>query len=103
MASLSEQSKDNQENNENKMKCHSGNVVSLSEIVGDPEDFEDYTSTIRKRKSGVKALTDSLELMKNLHLHSGVKDGGAHLAYDLLEKLKPYQNKNFLYLQIYPF
>lgn len=80
---------------EQKQRCLTDNVVSLDEIVGDPDDFEDYAPTIKKRKSGVKALTDSLELMKNLHLHSGIKDDGAHLAYDLLGKLNTFKNKNY--------
>jgi hypothetical protein len=91
---LNEQS-EGTENNENKQRCHTDNVLSLDEIVGNADDFEDYAPTIKKRRSGVKALTDSLELMKNLHLHSGIKDDGAHLAYDLLGKLNKFKNKNY--------
>jgi len=91
---LNEQS-ESSEPKEEKQRCHTENVVSLEEIVGDSDHFEDYTPTIKKRRSGVKALTDSLELMKNLHLHSGIKDDGAHLAYDLLGKLKTFKDKNY--------
>lgn len=83
------------ESTEEKQRCLSNNVVSLEEIMGKDDDYEDYTPTIKKRKSGIHALTDILELMKNIHLHSGIKDDGAHLSYDLLNKLRPYQNKNY--------
>jgi hypothetical protein len=83
------------ENTEEKQRCLSNNVVSLEEIVGDPEDYEDYTPTLKKRKAGINSLVDDLEIMKHLHLHSGIKDGGAHLAYDILNKLKSFQNKNY--------
>lgn len=83
------------ENSEEKQRCLSNNVVSLDEIMGDSEDFEDYTPTLKKRKAGIHGLVDDLEIMKHLYLHSGIKDGGAHLAYDLLNKLKGFQNKNY--------
>jgi len=86
---------ENQESSEPKQRCLSNNTLSLEEIVGDPDDYEDYTPTIKKRKGGINGLVDTLEVMKNLHLHSGIKDGGAHLSYDLLNKLKNFQNKNF--------
>ena len=86
---------DTQETSENKQRCLSNNTLSLDEIVGIMEDYEDYTPTIQKRKSGINGLIDTLEIMKNLHLHSGIKDGGTHLSYNLLNQLKNFQNKNY--------
>jgi len=83
------------EKTEEKQRCLSNNVVSLEEIMGDPDDYEDYTPTLKKRRAGINGLIDNLELMKHLHLHSGIKDGGAHLAYDTLNKLKGFQTKNY--------
>lgn len=86
---------ESEETGEEKQRCLSNNVVSLEEIMGDADDYEDYTPTIKKRRAGIHGLVDDLEIMKHLHLHSGIKDGGAHLAYDLLNKLKGFQNKNY--------
>ena len=86
---------ESRETTETKQRCLSNNTLSLDEIVGGSDDYEDYTPTIKKRKSGINGLIDTLEIMKNLHLHSGIKDGGAHLSYDLLNKLKGFQNKNY--------
>lgn len=86
---------ESEETGEEKQRCLSNNVVSLEEIMGDADDYEDYTPTLKKRRSGIHGLVDDLEIMKHLHLHSGIKDGGAHLAYDLLNKLKGFQNKNY--------
>ena len=77
-----------EETNEGDRKfCHSGNVKSLEEIVGDDEE-EDYIEGVRLRKNGVKGLTDRLELLKTLRLHPNVSDGGEHLAYEILNHIK---------------
>lgn len=73
--------------------CHSGNVKSLEEIVGD-DDAEDYIEGVKIRRNGISGLTDRLELLKTLRLHPNVTDGGEHLAYEImnqLKTLKPYR------------
>ena len=74
--------------------CHSGNVKSLEEIVGDDEG-EDYIEGVKIRKNGINGLTDRLELLKTLRLHPKVTDGGEHLAYEIMNQLKGYKPYNF--------
>lgn len=73
--------------------CHTGNVKTLEEIMGDDE-FEDYIEGVKIRKNGVGGLTDKLELLKTLRLHPNISDGGEHLAFDIMNNvkgLKPYK------------
>ena len=74
--------------------CHSGNVKSLEEIMGDDEP-EDYIDGVQLRKNGVKGLTDKLELLKTLRLHPKVSDGGEHLAFDIMNHLKSFKPYNY--------
>jgi len=74
--------------------CHSGNVKSLEEIVGDDEP-EDYIDGVKIRKSGVNGLVDKLELLKTLRLHPKVSDGGEHLANEVMNHLKAFKPYNY--------
>jgi len=75
---------------ETKKFCHTGNVKSLEEIMGDDE-ASDYVEGIQVRKNGVKGLTDKIELLKTLRLHPRISDGGEHLAYEVMNNLKSYK------------
>jgi hypothetical protein len=75
------------EKKEDRNFCHSGNVKTLDDIVGDDE-MEDYIEGVTIRKNGVNGLVDKLELLKTLRLHPKVSDGGEHLASEIMNHLK---------------
>ena len=75
---------------ENKKFCHSGNVKTLEEIMGDDE-ASDYVEGIQLRKNGVNGLADKIELLKTIRLHPRISDGGEHLAYELMNCLKSFK------------
>jgi hypothetical protein len=74
--------------------CHKGNTKPLEEILGDT-DPEDYIEGVKLRKSGVKGLTDHLELLKSMRLHPAITDGGEHLAFGIMNNLKAYKPYNY--------
>ena len=76
--------------------CHSGNVKSLEEIMGDDED-EDYIEGVKLRKNGINGIIDKLELLKTSRFHPKISDGGEHLAHSIMSSLKSYKpiNKYF--------
>jgi hypothetical protein len=74
--------------------CHSGNVKSLEEIVGE-EDGQDYIEGVKLRNGGINGLADRLELLKTLRLHPKVSDGGEHLAFDIMNNLKTFKPYNY--------
>lgn len=74
--------------------CHGGNTKSLEEIVGD-DDVEDYIEGVKLRKNGVNGMVDRLELLKTLRLHPNITDGGEHLAFDIMNRLKSYKPYNY--------
>lgn len=83
----------NEEEKSGKNFCHTGNVKSLEEIMGD-NDFDDYIEGVKIRKNGVGGLTDKIELLKTLRLHPNISDGGEHLAFDIMnniKNMKPYK------------
>lgn len=82
------------EEKEDRKFCHSGNVKSLEEIVGDDE-MEDYIEGVTIRKNGVNGLIDRLELLKTLRLHPKVSDGGEHLASEIMNNIKGYKPYNY--------
>lgn len=75
---------------EDRKFCHSGNVKTLDEIMGD-EDQNDYIEGVVLRNNGVRGLADRLELLKTLRLHPNISDGGEHLAYEIMNCLKGYK------------
>jgi hypothetical protein len=74
--------------------CHKGNTKSLEDIMG-PEDAEDYIEGVTLRNSGVRGLTDTLELLKTIHLHPKISDGGMDLANKLVSNLQTYKPYNY--------
>jgi hypothetical protein len=74
--------------------CHSGNVKSLEEIMGDDED-EDYIEGVKLRKNGINGIIDKLELLKTSRLHPKISDGGEHLAHSIMSSLKSYKPYNY--------
>jgi hypothetical protein len=74
--------------------CHSGNVKSLDEIMGD-DDNEDYIDGVKLRKNGINGIVDRLELLKTSRLHPNISDGGEHLAHTIMSTLKGFKPYNF--------
>lgn len=83
-----------EEQNEGKKFCHGGNTKSLEEIVGDDE-MEDYIEGVKLRKNGINGMVDRLELLKTLRLHPNITDGGEHLAFDIMNRLKSFKPYNY--------
>lgn len=79
-----------EEQSEKKKFCHSGNVKTLEEIIGDDEPC-DYIEGVQLRKGGVNGLADRIELLKTMRLHPKISDGGEHLAYEVMNNLKSYR------------
>ena len=83
------------EQNENKTRCVPENTVPLDEIVGKATEFTSYAPGVSKRKLGVNSIVDTLGILNNLRLFKDVKDGGSHLAYDMMHHLNRFRNKNY--------
>jgi hypothetical protein len=79
---------------EEKQRCVPENVTPLDEIVGPSDNFKNYTSNLYKREGGINGMVDTLDMLRTLRLHN-VKDGGEHLAYNLMNHLNKYRNKNY--------
>ena len=80
---------------ENKPRCVPENIIPLDEIVGNADDFVEYAPGVSKRKLGVNSMVDTLGILNNLRLFKDIKDGGAHLAYDMMHHLNKFRNKNY--------
>lgn len=78
-----------------KPKCIPENVIPLDEIVGRSDEYGKYGSGISKRISGVNSMVDTLGVLNNIRLFKDIKDGGAHLAYEMMNNLDKYRNKNY--------
>ena len=78
-----------------KARCIPENVIPLDEIVGRSDEFSKYTPGITKRASGVNSMVDTLGILNNLRLFKDVKDGGSHLAYEMMNHLNRFRNKNY--------
>jgi hypothetical protein len=78
-----------------KPTCIPENVVPLSEIVGEADEYVNYGPGVSKRRRGVNSFVDSLGILNNIRLFKDVKDGGAHLAYDMMNHLDKFRNKNY--------
>lgn len=76
-------------------KCIPENVVPLSEIVGYADEYGNYGNGISKRRSGVNSFVDTLGILNNIRLFKDIKDGGSHLAYDMMNNLNRFRNKNY--------
>ncbi len=78
-----------------KPRCIPENIIKLDEIVGDSEEFSRYSPGITKRRNGVNGMVDSLGILNNIRLFKDVKDGGEHLAYEMMNHLNKFRNKNY--------
>lgn len=78
-----------------KPRCVPNNVMPLDEIVGRSEEYGRYSPGITKRQSGVNSMVDTLGILNNLRLFKDVKDGGSHLAYEMMNHLNKFRNKNY--------
>jgi hypothetical protein len=78
-----------------KPRCVRENVIPLDEIVGRSEEYGKYSPGIAKRQSGVNSMVDTLGILNNLRLFKDVKDGGSHLAYEMMHHLDKFRNKNY--------
>jgi len=78
-----------------KPRCVPENVVPLDEIVGTADEYVDYAPGVNKRKLGVNSMVDTLGILNNIRLFKDVKDGGAHLAYNMMHHLNKFRNKNY--------
>ena len=85
----------NVEPKEEKQRCVAGNIISLDEIVGPSKEFQNYTSNLTKRDSGISGIVDTLDMLKTIRLHPDIKDGGEHLSYGLMNHLNKFRNKNY--------
>jgi len=93
---LSEQEvSSNSKKKDKKPKCIPENVMPLEEIVGRSSEYSKYTPGITKRISGVNSMVDTLGILNNLRLFKDIKDGGSHLAYEMMNHLNRFRNKNF--------
>jgi len=64
-------------------------------IPGRADEYSRYTPGITKRLSGVNSMVDTLGILNNLRLFKDIKDGGSHLAYEMMNNLNKYRNKNY--------
>jgi hypothetical protein len=78
-----------------KARCVPENVIPLDEIIGKSDEYNRYTPGINKRVSGVNSIVDTLGILNNLRLFKDVKDGGAHLSYEMMNHLNKFRNKNY--------
>jgi hypothetical protein len=83
------------ETKEAKPRCVPENVIPLDEIVGTADEYKEYAPGVSKRKLGVNSMVDTLGILNNLRLFKDIKDGGAHLAYDMMHHLNKFRNKNY--------
>ena len=74
--------------------CHKGNTKTLEEIMG-LDDAQDYIQGVKLRNSGVRGLTDTLELLKTIHLHPNITDQGMDLATKLVSNLQSFKPYNY--------
>ncbi len=78
-----------------KPRCIPENVISLDEIAGRADEYGRYTPGITKRSAGVNSMVDTLGILNNLRLFKDIKDGGSHLAYEMMNHLNKFRNKNY--------
>jgi len=82
------------ETTEEKLNCVPENSLPLDEIVGPSDNFRNYTTSMLKRDGGINGMVDTLDMLRTLRLHD-VDDGGQHLAYNLMNHINKFRNKNY--------
>jgi hypothetical protein len=88
-------SSDTKKEGETKPRCIPENIVPLDEMVGQADEYVKYSPGIKKRALGVNSMVDTLGILNNLRWANDVKDGGAHLAYEMMNHLDRFRNKNY--------
>lgn len=86
---------DSEKEQDQKPRCVSGNIIPLDMIVGPSDNFSNYTSSVLKRDGGINGMVDTLDVLKTLRLHNGIEDRGDHLAYNLMNHINAFRNKNY--------
>jgi hypothetical protein len=76
-------------------RCLPENVVPLTEIVGFADEYIKYSPGVTKRRSGVNSMVDTLGILNNVRLFKDIKDGGSHLAYEMMNGLNRFRNKHY--------
>lgn len=87
--------KENKKKEPPKPRCMEGNMIPLDEMVGQADEYVKYSPGVTKRRMGVNSMVDTLGILNNIRLFKDVKDGGAHLAYDMMNNLNRFRNKNY--------
>jgi hypothetical protein len=92
---IMEQVSNGEKEEEQKPRCLANNIIPLEHIVGSVNDTTTYSPGVYKRQNGVNSLVDTLGILNNIRLFKDIKDGGAHLSYEMMNHLNQFRNKNF--------
>ena len=92
---LLEQQAEQDSQKDNKPRCVAGNVIPLDMMIGPSDKFNDYTTSVLKRDGGINGMVDTLDVLRTLRLHNGIDDSGEHLAYNLMNHINTFRNKNY--------
>ena len=93
---LSESDNENSKSKKDKKpRCIPENIIPLEEIAGRADEYTSYLPGVLRRNTGVNSMVDTLAILNNLRLMKDIKDGGSHLAYEMMNHLNKYRNKNY--------
>jgi hypothetical protein len=95
IAAVPGEQKENKKKEPPKPRCMEDNMIPLDEMVGQADEYVKYSPGVTKRRMGVNSMVDTLGILNNIRLFKDVKDGGAHLAYDMMNNLNRFRNKNY--------
>lgn len=91
----SEMSGNSEKKEETKPRCLPENTIPLDDIVGKANEFIKYSPGIKKRSGGVNSMVDTLGILNNIRWTNDINDGGSHLAFDMMNGLNKFRNKNY--------
>lgn len=91
----SEMSGPTEKKEETKPRCLPENTIPLDDIVGKAVDYVKYSPGIKKRSGGVNSMVDTLGILNNMRWVNDINDGGSHLAFEMMNGLNKYRNKNY--------
>jgi hypothetical protein len=86
---------DSEKEQEQKPRCVAGNVIPLDTMIGPSDNFGKYASNVLKRDGGINGMVDTLDVLRTLRLHPDIDDQGEHLAYNLMNHINTFRNKNY--------
>ena len=96
MKVLSESDNENPKSKKDKKpRCIPENIIPLEEIAGRADEYASYLPGVLRRNSGVNSMVDTLAILNNIRLLKDIKDGGSHLAYEMMNNLNKFRNKNY--------